>query len=100
MTDITGTANDIRQDHQTPSIDTLTTAERELLRLLAAGATHQTVANRLDIPLRTVRRRIAALMKQLDAISPFQAGAEAAWRGWLVAPPREHPSATRLESGP
>lgn len=65
-------------------VDALTMAERELLRLLADGATHETVAHRLDIPLRTTRRRIAALMKQLDAVSPFQAGAEAARRGWLV----------------
>jgi DNA-binding NarL/FixJ family response regulator len=67
-------------------IDAPTRAERELLTLLAAGATHETVAHRLDIPLRTTRRRIAALMKQLGAVSPFQAGAEAARRGWLVVP--------------
>ena len=73
------------------SIDTLTSAERELLTLLAAGATHETAAHRLDIPLRTTRRRIAALMKQLDAVSPFQAGAEAARRGWLVSPDDQHP---------
>jgi len=73
------------------AIDALTTAERELLTLLAAGATHETVAHRLDIPLRTTRRRIAALMKQLDAVSPFQAGAEAVRRGWLVAPADQHP---------
>ncbi len=66
------------------TIESLTTAERELLRLLAAGATHQAVSHRLDMPLRTTRRRIAALMKQLGAVSPFQAGAEAARRGWLV----------------
>ena len=72
------------------AIDTLTSAERELLTLLAAGATHETVAHRLDIPLRTTRRRIAALMKQLDAVSPFQAGAEAARRGWLIAPADQH----------
>jgi len=69
--------------------DSLTTVEREVLRLLATGATHQTVAHRLEIPLRTVRRRIAALMMQLGAISPFQAGAEAARRGWLNAPLHE-----------
>jgi DNA-binding NarL/FixJ family response regulator len=67
-------------------VEALTTAERELLRLLADGATHETVAHRLDIPLRTTRRRIAALMKQLGAVSPFQAGAEAARRGWLIVP--------------
>jgi DNA-binding NarL/FixJ family response regulator len=61
-------------------------ADREMLRLLASGATHETVARHLDIPLRTFRRRIAALMRLLGAVSPFQAGAEAARRGWLVGP--------------
>jgi DNA-binding NarL/FixJ family response regulator len=59
---------------ETHSIDVPTTAQRELARLLASGATHETVAHRLNTPVRTIRRRIAALMKQLDAVSPFQAG--------------------------
>jgi DNA-binding NarL/FixJ family response regulator len=77
--------------HQVQPIDTPTTAERELLKLLAAGATHETVAHRLDLPLRTTRRRIAALMQRLGAVSPFQAGAEAARRGWLAAPANQPP---------
>jgi DNA-binding NarL/FixJ family response regulator len=84
-----------RQDVQ--PIDALTTAERELLRLLAAGATHEAVAHRLDIPLRTTRRRIAALMKQLGAVSPFQAGAEAARRGWLVVPANQPLSGDKVK---
>lgn len=71
----------------------LTAAEREVLHLLASGATHQTIAYRLNVPLRTVRRRIAGLMKQLGAISQFQAGAEAAWRGWLITPVADPPAA-------
>ena len=81
MTDsVRADLNRLGYDRVRPT-DALTVIERELVLLLAAGATHETVAYRLGIPLRTVRRRIAALTKQLGAISPFQAGAEAARRG-------------------
>jgi DNA-binding CsgD family transcriptional regulator len=58
-------------------------AERNLLKLLAVGMTDETVARQLGISLRTTRRHIAALMSHLAASSRFQAGAEAAKRGWL-----------------
>lgn len=59
----------------------LADAERDLLRLLAAGATDEVAARRLGMSLRTTRRYMATLMSQLDAVSRFQAGAEAARRG-------------------
>lgn len=58
-------------------------AERSLLKFLAVGMTDETVARQLGISLRTTRRHIAALMSHLAASSRFQAGAEAAKRGWL-----------------
>jgi DNA-binding CsgD family transcriptional regulator len=58
--------------------------ERELLRLLAAGATDEVAARHLGISLRTARRHMATLMNHLNAGSRFQAGAEAASRGWLA----------------
>lgn len=58
-------------------------AERNLLKLLADGMTDETVARQLGISLRTTRRHIAALMSHLAASSRFQAGVEAAKRGWL-----------------
>lgn len=61
----------------------LTPVERELLRLLANGATDQTAANRLGLSLRTVRRIMAELMTRLDATSRFEAGLKAGQRGWL-----------------
>ena len=54
-----------------------------LLRLLSARHTDETAARRLGVSLRTVRRRMAAIMTQLDADSRFQAGINAARRGWL-----------------
>lgn len=56
---------------------------RLLLQQLASGAQDEQIARRLGIGLRTVRRRVAALMSELGAESRFQAGVEAARRGWL-----------------
>lgn len=59
-------------------------AERTLLlEQLAAGAQDEQIARRMGISLRTVRRRVAAVMDELDAHSRFEAGVEAVRRGWL-----------------
>jgi DNA-binding CsgD family transcriptional regulator len=59
--------------------------ELELLALLAAGLTDGSVAARLGVSERTVRRTMAATMLRLGARSRFQAGLLAAHLG-LVAP--------------
>jgi DNA-binding CsgD family transcriptional regulator len=56
---------------------------RFLLQQLAQGADDEQIARNLGISLRTVRRRVADLMAELGADSRFQAGVEAARRGWL-----------------
>jgi Homeodomain-like domain len=56
---------------------------RLLLALLAAGAQDEAIARKLGISLRTVRRRIAAVMTELGVDTRFQAGVEAARRGWI-----------------
>jgi DNA-binding CsgD family transcriptional regulator/sugar-specific transcriptional regulator TrmB len=61
----------------------LTDTERELLALLADGATDETAAKRLGVSLRTVRRIMAELMNRLQASSRFEAGIKAAKNGWL-----------------
>jgi DNA-binding CsgD family transcriptional regulator len=58
--------------------------ERDLLMLLASGATDEAAARRLGMSLRTARRHVATVMRQLNAASRFQAGVEAARRGWLA----------------
>ncbi len=75
-------ASSIAQDPDDDTQELLET-QRQLLKLLAAGATDETVARHMGISLRTARRHMAGLMKQLAATSRFQAGAEAAKRGWL-----------------
>jgi DNA-binding CsgD family transcriptional regulator/sugar-specific transcriptional regulator TrmB len=61
----------------------LAPGEQALLRLMAAGLTDEAAAKRLGVSLRTVRRQIQALMTRLQATSRFQAGHNAAQRGWL-----------------
>ncbi len=57
-----------------------------VLELLCLGMKDESIARQLGLSLRTVRRRIAALMDDLGAGTRFQAGAEAARRGLLPGP--------------
>ena len=54
-----------------------------LLHQLQVGARDEQIARAMGLSLRTVRRRISQLMIELGADTRFQAGAEAARRGWL-----------------
>ncbi len=56
---------------------------RLLLTELADGVKDEQIARNLDMSLRTVRRRVAALMTELGVDTRFQAGVEAVRRGWL-----------------
>ncbi|SFB89115.1 regulatory protein, luxR family [Nocardioides terrae] len=56
---------------------------RFLVEQLSSGAQDEQIARRLGLSLRTVRRRVAEVMSELGATSRFQAGVEAARRGWL-----------------
>ncbi|MFF4644469.1 LuxR C-terminal-related transcriptional regulator [Streptomyces sp. NPDC001389] len=57
-----------------------------LLKLLAAGLKDETIARRLGMSLRTVRRRVADILERLDAQSRFQAGVVASRTGLLDHP--------------
>ena len=67
-----------------PESDGLGRLERDLLMLLAGGATDEAAARHLGLSLRTARRHMATVMGQLNAASRFQAGVEATRRGWLI----------------
>ncbi|MER6511518.1 hypothetical protein ABT158_32200 [Nonomuraea sp. NPDC001636] len=56
---------------------------RELLGLLAGGLTDEAIARTLGLGLRTVQRRIHAVMRDLNAVTRFHAGLEARERGWI-----------------
>jgi DNA-binding CsgD family transcriptional regulator len=61
----------------------LSKQDRQFIGLMAAGVTDEAIARRLRLSRRTVVRRIAALMDRLGATTRFQAGVQAARRGWL-----------------
>ncbi|MEU6671825.1 LuxR C-terminal-related transcriptional regulator [Streptomyces sp. NPDC046727] len=64
-----------------PAEEALTRQQHEVLRLLAQGATDETIAKRLGVSPRTARRISTTLMARLGARSRFQAGVHAAQRG-------------------
>ena len=57
--------------------------EATLLGLLAAGMTDAAIARQLGAHERTVHRRVRELLDRLGADTRFQAGLQAARRGWL-----------------
>jgi DNA-binding CsgD family transcriptional regulator len=59
--------------------------QQAITGLMARGYTDEVVARKLGMSVRTCRRHIAALMRDLDAVSRFQAGVQAARRSWLTA---------------
>ncbi|HEX7186921.1 MAG TPA: LuxR C-terminal-related transcriptional regulator [Actinomycetes bacterium] len=60
---------------------TLAPEDVELLRLLAAGLAVETVARRMSLSDRTVRRRTRSICNRLGVTSPIQAVVWAARRG-------------------
>ncbi|WP_067171506.1 LuxR C-terminal-related transcriptional regulator [Microtetraspora niveoalba] len=54
-----------------------------LLRMLKAGLKDEAIARQLGVSARTATRRIASIIERLGATTRFQAGVEAAARGWL-----------------
>ncbi|MFD5453208.1 helix-turn-helix transcriptional regulator [Streptomyces sp. NPDC003470] len=61
----------------------LSPREKELLRLMARGLNDEAIRRRLGVSLRTVRRIVAELCARLGAASRFEAGYQAAKRGWI-----------------
>lgn len=59
------------------------TEDRRLAQLLAGGLTDNAIARQLGWSTRTMRRRTRRLFDELQAANRFQAGVQAARRGWL-----------------
>lgn len=66
-----------------PGAPDLPTEDRELVGLLASGATDETIARALGCSLRTVHRRVHRIMSEVGAETRFQAGMEVVRHGWL-----------------
>jgi len=62
----------------------LTPREREVLVLLAEGATNKTIARRLGISVHTVKFHVGSLIDKLDAAGRTDAVAHAARLGVLI----------------
>lgn len=69
VTEEPGYAEDVADDLQ-----------RSIAGMMAQGLTDEVVARRLGMSVRTCRRHIAALLRNLDSVSRFQAGVQAARR--------------------
>jgi DNA-binding CsgD family transcriptional regulator len=64
-------------------VPALRAPDRDILLLLAGGATDDMISRRLRISPRTTQRRVRALMESLGAQTRFQAGVQAARRHWI-----------------
>jgi sugar-specific transcriptional regulator TrmB len=58
-------------------------SDRQLAALLASGAKDDVVARHLGASTRTLSRRVAEMMDHLHVRTRFQAGVQAARRGWI-----------------
>ncbi|WP_051264891.1 helix-turn-helix domain-containing protein [Nakamurella lactea] len=56
--------------------------DHQLVAMMLSGLTDQAIARQLGVSPRTAQRRSADLMRTLGASSRFQAGVQAAIRGW------------------
>ena len=62
--------------------------DTQILTLLNAGLTDRAVAHQLRLSMRTVQRRVRALMDVVEVETRLQLGFAAARRGWLESSPR------------
>jgi DNA-binding CsgD family transcriptional regulator len=63
---------------------TLTSQDHQVLKCLSAGLKDDLAARQLRVSVRTYRRYVTKLCKQLDASSRFEAGAKAALQGLVL----------------
>lgn len=66
-----------------PAKETENVQRRRILEALSAGLKDEAIARQLGVSVRTVRRHITGLMKELGATTRFAAGVAAVRRGWL-----------------
>jgi DNA-binding NarL/FixJ family response regulator len=75
----------------------LTARERQIMQLVAKGASNQAIAERLGISLHTVRNHVQRIITKLGAHSKLEAVAEATRLGFLPPEP-SHTSAAAGQS--
>ncbi|MFI1930489.1 response regulator transcription factor [Streptomyces sp. NPDC020330] len=72
-------------DRQRPSARLRTELVQDILQRMREGHTDEVAARAINVSLRTYRRHVAEIMRELDANSRFQAGARAVEYGLLPA---------------
>ncbi|MFI1222605.1 MULTISPECIES: response regulator transcription factor [unclassified Streptomyces] len=72
-------------DRQRPSARLHTELVQDILQRMREGHTDEVAARAINVSLRTYRRHVAEIMRELDANSRFQAGARAVEYGLLPA---------------
>ena len=73
-------------DTATAVRDGLDAMDLRVLTLMLSGLTDQAVGSQLGLSVRTVQRRVAALMEACGVHTRIQLGAQAERRGWLSRP--------------
>lgn len=73
----------------------LSTEDSRLLALLTTGLPDRSIAKQLGLSYRTFQRRLRELMDFLGAQTRFQAGLQAAARGWVTVPVPQPPPSSR-----
>jgi NarL family two-component system response regulator LiaR len=66
-----------------PNLDELTAREREVLQLIAAGASNRDIAQSLVIAEKTVKAHVSSLLSKLGVQSRTQAALFAVQKGWV-----------------
>ncbi|WP_433871544.1 response regulator transcription factor [Saccharopolyspora sp. CA-218241] len=72
---------------------------QQILCYLALGHTDEQIARRLSVSVRTVRRRIAEVMAELDVVSRFAAGAKATAQGRICRQALDEGDRSRMVAG-
>jgi DNA-binding CsgD family transcriptional regulator/sugar-specific transcriptional regulator TrmB len=73
----------LREDSAAAHEAQISPQDKRILELLASGCTDETSAREVGVSVRHLRRTISRLTAELGAKSRFEAGVEAARRGWL-----------------
>ena len=83
-------AHELCEDH--PRIEELTSREREVLQLIANGASNKDIASHLFIAEKTVKAHVSNLLAKMGVQSRTQAALYAVQKGWTGDRPGFQPS--------